>query len=74
MRSNVMNALLTDREREIAALAADGLTNAEIARTLYMSLGNVKYHLGRVFRKFGVSRRAQLGVVLQAYARNEPYG
>ena len=51
---------LTAREREIALLAADGLTNREIAAGLNISENTVKTLLKRSFEKIGVSSRAQL--------------
>ncbi len=51
---------LTDRERQVAALVADGLTNPEIAECLFISLPTVKTHLSHIFRKLGVARRREL--------------
>ncbi|WP_327066367.1 helix-turn-helix transcriptional regulator [Kitasatospora sp. NBC_01302] len=51
---------LTGREREIARLASTGLTSAEIAGTLFLSVRTVDSHLGRIYRKLGVSNRASL--------------
>ncbi|MBB4928919.1 helix-turn-helix transcriptional regulator [Kitasatospora kifunensis] len=53
-------ALLTGREREIARLASTGLTSGEIASTLFLSVRTVDSHLGRIYRKLGVSNRASL--------------
>ncbi|WP_034090861.1 helix-turn-helix domain-containing protein [Streptacidiphilus albus] len=53
-------ALLTGREREIARLASTGLTIGEIAGTLFLSVRTVDSHLGRIYRKLGVSNRASL--------------
>lgn len=53
-------AVLTGREREIARLASTGLTSGEIAGTLYLSVRTVDSHLGRIYRKLGVSNRASL--------------
>ncbi|WP_030454714.1 response regulator [Herbidospora cretacea] len=50
---------LTQREREILDLLANGKTNAEIARTLFLSLKTVKNHLTSVFAKLQVADRAQ---------------
>lgn len=50
-------AELTAREREVAVLVAGGLTNAEIAERLYMSLATVKANLTRIFTKLGVDNR-----------------
>jgi DNA-binding CsgD family transcriptional regulator len=51
---------LTPQEREIAELAATGLTNREIAARLYMSHRTVSSHLYRIFPKLGISSRAAL--------------
>lgn len=48
---------LTSREREILVLAANGLTNAAIARRLYLAEETVKTHLTRTSRKLGTVSR-----------------
>lgn len=55
---------LTPREREIALLAAAGLTSREIADRLVVSVRTVDNHLQRVYRKLGVRRRQELNDVL----------
>jgi DNA-binding CsgD family transcriptional regulator len=55
---------LTLREAEVAALVADGASNAAIADSLGMSEATVKTHLTRVYAKLGVRSRTQLAVTL----------
>ncbi|WP_308190309.1 helix-turn-helix transcriptional regulator [Pseudonocardia sp. TRM90224] len=52
---------LTDREREVAALAATGLPNREIAERLTLSVRTVEGHLYRACHKLGVTDRGGLG-------------
>jgi DNA-binding NarL/FixJ family response regulator len=54
---------LTDREREVLALVAHGLSNDEIAERLYLSPLTVKTHINRAMTKLGVRDRAQLVVI-----------
>ena len=54
---------LTDREREVVALVADGLSNTEIAEHLVLSPATAKTHVSRAMRKLGARDRAQLVVV-----------
>jgi DNA-binding NarL/FixJ family response regulator len=51
---------LTKRESQLFVLVAQGLTNREIARTLSLSPGTVRFYLTRLFRKMLVSGRAEL--------------
>ncbi|MDP8909760.1 MAG: LuxR C-terminal-related transcriptional regulator, partial [Chloroflexota bacterium] len=59
---------LTPRESHVAQLAADGLTNPQIAQTLYVSLKTVETHLGHVYQKLGIRSRAQLKTTLTSAA------
>ncbi|GAB2652591.1 helix-turn-helix transcriptional regulator [Kribbella swartbergensis] len=53
-------ASLTPTEREVVALAVEGLSNPEIGARLYMSRGTVKTHLAHVYAKLGVANRTEL--------------
>ncbi len=52
--------LFTKRELEIMGYICKGFTDKEIARTLFVSLGTVKFHLTNIFKKTGVKNRTQL--------------
>jgi DNA-binding NarL/FixJ family response regulator len=51
--------LLTDREQEVLRLAACGLSNAEIAARLYLSIRTVQVHLTHIFNKLDVGSRTE---------------
>jgi DNA-binding NarL/FixJ family response regulator len=51
-------------EAQIASLARDGLTNAEIAGRVYLSPRTVEYHLAKVFTKLAITSRTQLDSAL----------
>jgi DNA-binding CsgD family transcriptional regulator len=51
---------LTASELRVARLAAEGLTNPEIAQALFITTRTAKGHLSRVYHKLGITRRAQL--------------
>lgn len=58
--SKVIGEPLTSREEEIRALAARGLSNAEIASVAHISEATVKTHLRSIFAKTGFTSRAQI--------------
>lgn len=50
---------LTEREREVLAAMAEGLTNSQIASKLFVSDSTVKSHVSSVLRKLGASSRTE---------------
>jgi DNA-binding CsgD family transcriptional regulator len=60
---------LSDREREIADLVAEGRTNKEIGDVLFISTRTVERHLSHVFDKLGVDSRSQLGALIERSRR-----
>jgi two-component system, NarL family, response regulator DevR len=50
---------LTDRELQVLALVARGLTNREIGRALYVSEATAKFHVANIMRKLEVNRRSE---------------
>jgi DNA-binding NarL/FixJ family response regulator len=55
---NLKDLDLTEREIEVGALIAGGLTNKEISEKLYISLGTVKNYVTNIYDKLGVANRA----------------
>lgn len=60
MRFTATALTLTDREREVAELAAGGLSNQEIATRLVLSMRTVETHMHRIMRKLDISSRQDL--------------
>jgi DNA-binding CsgD family transcriptional regulator len=56
---------LTASERRVARLAADGMSNKEIAQTLFVTTKTVEVHLSHAYRKLEITSRAQLGKALE---------
>ncbi|MBV9426085.1 MAG: AAA family ATPase [Solirubrobacterales bacterium] len=65
-RSTMVNGIqaLTSSERRVAALAADGHTNRQIAQALYITPKTVEMHLGNAYRKLEIGSRRQLAAAL----------
>lgn len=68
-QSNELDTL-TRRERDLLASLAHGHTNAQIAKSLNISLNTVKFHLKNLYEKLGVNNRAQ--AVARYFAGGEP--
>jgi DNA-binding CsgD family transcriptional regulator len=60
---------LTPQELQIALIVAQGKTNKEVGATLFLSPKTVETHLGRIYRKLGITSRAQ---VVHALPQDEP--
>ena len=65
-------ALLTERQREVARLVADGLTNAAIARRLTLTEDTVKKYVSRILAATGCASRTQLAVDVQRQSFGPP--
>jgi DNA-binding CsgD family transcriptional regulator len=55
---------LTPSERRVAAMAAEGMSNREIAQTLFLTVKTVETHLSAAYRKLDIAGRAELGGAL----------
>ncbi len=62
-RASVERPHLSHRELEVLALVRRGLTNAEIAKRLFLAESTIKSHLGSIFTKFGVHSRKEATAV-----------
>ena len=64
--------VLSRREREIVTLIAEGLSNKQIARSLFIALATVKDHVHRILTKTGLPNRAALAAAHQGYDHATP--
>ena len=64
---------LSPRQREVSELVAEGLSNAEIARALYVAESTVKQHLRRAYGALGVKNRREAAAALRS-ASSAPAG
>ena len=55
--------VLTEREREIMHLVAEGLANKEVGRLLNISDGTIKVHLHHIYRKLAITNRTALAAL-----------
>jgi len=58
---------LSERQKEVAALACLDYTNVEIAEKMSVSIDTVKKHMTEALRKFGIRGRHQLGYILKKW-------
>ena len=65
LRANSVYGELTDREKEIAELMVEGLSNRQIADKLYISEGTVKNYISSIYDKTGIHERVKLVVALK---------
>ena len=63
---------LTETERNVATLAAQGLTNPQVATQMFVSPHTVKFHLRQVFRKLGIGSRVELARLATSHASDPP--
>lgn len=63
-------AVVSEREGDVLALVAEGLTNAQIAERLNLSESTIKFHLQHVFEKLGVTNRTEAAGVYHRLGRD----
>jgi DNA-binding CsgD family transcriptional regulator len=61
---------LTASERRVAEMAAEGLTNREIAQALFVTEKTIEWHLGQTYRKLEIGSRSELPRVLRDHPAN----
>ena len=68
MNSKVLiedNELLKEREKEIALLLSEGLSNSQIAKELFLSEGTVKNYISEIYGKLGTNNRTRAGMLIK---------
>ncbi|NLK86414.1 MAG: response regulator transcription factor [Clostridiaceae bacterium] len=73
-KGGIPEGLLTERETEIAALIAKGLSNKDIAARLFMSEGTVKNYISAILGKTGLEHRTQLAIYYLTGEKGEGCG
>jgi len=63
-------ASLSERERQVCALIAEGFTNPEIARRLSVSVDTVKSHVSSILAKLNAESRGEAGRIFRTITRN----
>ncbi|HEY6794604.1 MAG TPA: LuxR C-terminal-related transcriptional regulator, partial [Kineosporiaceae bacterium] len=61
---------LTDTERRVACIVAEGLTNVQVAERMFLSRHTVDFHLRQIFRKLGIRSRVELTRLVVEHARD----
>lgn len=65
---------LTARELEVLELVAAGLTNAEAARRLELTVHAIKFHLAEIYRRLGVTNRTEAAVMFLQFTTGHQLG
>ncbi len=71
-KADLAASQLSDREEEVLALLAQGLTNAQIADRLVLSENTVKFHLQNIYQKLDVANRTEAAAVYFQRLRSGP--
>jgi DNA-binding CsgD family transcriptional regulator len=64
---------LTSTERRVADLVAEGLTNREIGKRMFLSRHTIDFHLRRMYLKLHINSRVQLARLVIEHGRDEDY-
>ncbi len=59
LQKELENLNLTNKEKEVLSLIAEGKSNEEIAKILFVSISTIKNHIGKIFAKLRISNRSQ---------------